>query len=725
MDKLIYNGRTYVNDSAAVDDMLMSTSAYVGNSLPMVQLAVDTLTAVVQDCALETNLLAAGGLLLAASDSVLMAAQLSEVGLDLYTYGAEVLYYHDDALLGRFRLKAITRTVGYEYRLDCVSDVGLLVSSYHYGGIYAGVTMAELVRDIVGGIVPYTIDATLGSTLLYGWLPKAPRRKNLLFVLFAVGGRIRKTAAGQINIVPYETNTPYTIPVDSFYLGGSVTGGTPASEVNVIEHAYIALPTDETVTLFSGESAAETLLTPQGAVVDGVLVEFSEPMHDLAVENAEILESDANYAVLGRSPQAVLTGKKYSHTQRRITRRTETGAAPNVVTSSECGLVNLLNAELVADRLQAYYSSAKTVRADIVVTTQKAGDAVTFEDPFGNQTTGYIGSLELAMSGIVKGSAELIAGFVPPGSGNYYKNMATLDTDQVWTSPVDGKARIIVISGGQGGYSGAQGAAATDGKTSGNTTSGGTGSITAGYGGEGGAKGQGGAGGRVFIATIPVKKGQAFAAAIGKGGAGGVCTGLDNAAGALGGDTTFGAYSSSNGFSSDVGYAELFGGVVYALQGGEGAADGGKGDGYEGAGNTLTVGGVTYTSGAKGSDDEDSGTNPNGVSWSGTAGGGFGGGPAAGANGEAGKDGHVNYNNGYGYVSPGDGGNGAAATIAGANGARYGCGGQGGCGGGGGGGGGYGRHSRTAGLDIFITPGAGGLGSAGGKGADGVVFVYY
>lgn len=728
MDKIQIRTKTFTDDPSAPDGILMNTAAYISTSLAIVQLAADTLTATVRDHSLEVVPYAAGGLLLAASDGIVLAGRLAAAGLDTEKYGTEIDYYHDSALFGRFRLESVARTGRFEYRLNCVSDIGLLISSYHYGGIYTGITAGALIADIIGGIVPYSIDATLAATPLYGWLPKATRRDSLLHVLFAIGGQIRKTAPGTISIAPYVNTTPYEITDSEFYEGGSVAGGSPASEVDLTEHSFLALPTDESATLFDGEAAAELLTTPKGLSVAGVLVEFEEPMHDLEVTGAEILESDANYAVLSRSPAAVLTGRRYSHTQRSVSRRRRTSGVPNVVNSSDCALVNLFNSELVADRLMAYYGSAKTVTADLVVTTQKPGDAVMFRDPFDEPTSGYIGSLELTMSRILKGRAELISGFVPPGSGNYYTHVILLASGASWTVPAEcrGKIRVVLIGGGQGGESGAAGSPGIQGTTSGNTTSGGVGSLSAGKGGSGGAKGSGGSGGNIFIITLEAAPGMVFSTSFGVGGAGGVCSGPANTPGSAGSATTFGGYSSADGSPSADGYAELFSSAAYATPGISGVTDGGDGAGRNAAQTTLTVEGQTYTSGTGGSGDSDHGTNPDGVAWSGSAYGGFGGGPAYAANGKNGHDGHVSENNGWGYVDPGSGGDGADATIPGAEGATYGAGGQGGSGGGGGGGNGAGSHSKTNGLDtISATGGAGGLGSAGGDGADGCIIIYY
>ena len=174
------------------------------------------------------------------------------------------------------------------------------------------------------------------------------------------------------------------------YQGGDVAGLSPASAVKLTEHIFIALPGNEEVTLFDGEAAAEPIITPAGRRVMGVLVDFSEPFHDLKADNVTILESGANYAVLGQSSSAVLTGKKYAHTERVLTASANTGAPPNVVTSISCTIVNLLNAENVLNRLAAYYGAGKSTSADIVLTIQRPGNCCVAFGPLWRENDGYI-----------------------------------------------------------------------------------------------------------------------------------------------------------------------------------------------------------------------------------------------------------------------------------------------------------------------------------------------
>lgn len=697
MDQILFRGNTYE------DEAIKSISAVLADSLTADELSADTLTASVYDDSAAVLPLAYDGLLFAAADGVPVSGALSPAGLDkLWKYGDEVEYRHGGKLIGKFHLEDVERVGKSLYELKCTSAIGLLLTSYHYGGVYTGETAAKVIADVIGGVISYTLDQALGATTLYGWLPKGTRRDNLRDVLFAVGGQIRKDENGAVCIVPMAAGESYPITAEELYLGGSVTGGNPASTVSVTEHSYLALPTDQRVTLFDGEAAAAPMVTPGGRSVEGVLVEFKEPAHNLEPENVSILESGANYAVLGRSPAAKLYGLSYSHTRRILRRTQDTGAEPNEVVSEDCTLVNLMNAENVADRLMAYYGSAKRIKADLVMTDQRPGDAVTFTDPFGEDADGIIGSMELSASAILKASCEIVAGYTPTASGNYYEHMDVISADGVWTVPdsCKGKIRIVLIGGGDGGSIGSPGAEGGDATR-----------TSFGASGEGGEPGAPGNGGKVFVITVEASSGDTFTAHIGQGGAGETA---DSPA-QSGGDTTFGPYSSADGYPADTGYAALIGGGVYATNGPDGQP-GGKGNQWdEGEGYIdgpyIEYLGSTYSPGANGE---------NGSRGSYYGYGGLGGGAAAGSDGGDGAGGSVDSQP---FADGGDGGHGATPVKA-QNGSIPGQGGGGGHGGGGGGGGGPAKGPSSS-SEWQGQGGPGGSGGEGGDGASGIILIYY
>lgn len=714
---LICKGKTY-DDADGIENKLLSMGGFIGDSLPAATLSVDTLTAVVKDDEIGTRMLAAEGMLIVEGEQAL--ATPAHVPLDeRLKYGEAAEYYRKDSLFGKFYVNSVKRTGKRRYKIDCVSAVGLLMASYHYGGIYSGETAEAVIADIIGGVIPYTLDPALASVQIYGLLRKATRRDNLRDLLFAIGGQIRKDVAGNVNIVPMTIGTPYEISADEFYMGGSVTGNTPATTVNVTEHSFMQLPNDQVVTLFDGEAAAEEIITPNGSTVTGVLIDFAEPAYDLSIEGATILESGVNYAVISGSPLAVLTGTLYTHTQRVITRKVSSGTTPNVVSSSSCTLVNLLNGELVVDRLSAYYGSGKTVEADLVVTDQKPGDAVIITDPFGEEVTGYITDMELTMSAILKAKTTIVSGYIPPASGNFYSNLALITSDGTFTVPEDtkGKIYVVLIGGGDGGEAGEAGESGTSGSGYASILGLAQGKYS-GDPGNGGNGGNGGKSGKVFISTIPVSAGDTFDVTIGTGGAGAVYGGTPGSGTA----TTFGDLSSADGGTAN-GYASV-NGDIYALPGDSGFP-GGRGQetsvntGGGGERPTVEYDGQIWTAGTNGMYAIAQITNPSLTTA--IAVGGCGGGAAYGANGLNGSDGiAVTESNGTGSAIGGAGAKGATPTTA-ADATIPGSGGQGGHGGGGGGGGGSACATGTLGG----AGGAGGNGGTGGNGAPGIVLVYY
>jgi len=703
-----YNGRVFTGDD------IRSGNLYLSESLPAGELEVDSLSVIVQDTSTIPHLLAADNLVVAA-DGLPLSPRTPLHGLDYYgKYGQRVDYFHQGERLAAMYLTDIVRVSRYEYQLHCVSAIGLLLTSDHYGGIYAGETAAEVISDVIGGIVPYTIDATLGATPLYGWLPKAVRRDNLLNILFAIGGLIRKDTSGEISIIPQTAGVPYALTTDEIYLGGSVTDGNPATGISVTEHTYLPLTSDKEIILFNGEAAAAPLTSPKGKTLNGFLILFDEPIHDLRISNSTILESGANYAVISQSPAATLAGQPYTHITRVIARDVVSGVTPNIISSEDCGLVNLLNSELVADRLQAYYSSTSVISADFLVGNQKPGDAVIFLDPFGDETTGYIGNMDIDLSMALRAQAQIVRGYVPAASGNFYTKMVVISQSGTWTVPSDckGKIRIVLIGGGNGGSAGEKG---QNGEAGVVPSSIGT-PPNYGAPGKGSPGGQGGAPGKVYITTLDVSAGQTLSAVIGAGGAGAVFGGVPG----LGGDTTLGGVSSSLGARPEIGYMPLLGNSMYAVPGETGIA--GADAPKNGETSTLSYGGNSWSSGAQGkytvySDYSEI------VGW-----GGLPGGPSVEANGGDGQDAYYDFPLSGGVaVSGGAGGAGGspgkrpAAIIPGA-------GGHGGHGGGGGGGGGganaLGDYAGS--IYWYAGPGgAGGAGGAGGDGAPGIILIYY
>lgn len=661
-----------------------------------------------------------------------------------------------DASMQTYYLRSITRTGATSYRLVAWSAVGLLAAMAHKGGIYTGQTVAEVVKEICGN-VPVVVKSVFANTKLYGWLPycqpKADRRgksarDNLVQVLFAIGAYLTTDLNGVLHIDALWDGASSTIGSNRMYAsGGKVSYSDPISAVTVTEHQYIA-GTDEKE-LFSGTSQ------------QGDIITFSEPMHSLTATGFTILESGANYAKIS-SGSGSLKGKTYIHNTRLVTQTVTESAAENVKSVTDATLVSLVNSSAVAKRLADYYKCRETITNGIVSGQEKPGHVVSVYHPYDKKmVSACIVSLDTTMSGTLKSEMAALVGFFPPQpeSSEYFDERVILTGSGEWTVPegVTSYTRVL-IGGGHGGSSGHQGEspAVRASKT-----------WTEKYdvlrryvgfnkgvsmeGGKGGMPGVPGEGGKVLVETVTdAVPGAKVSYACGTGGYGGVFS-QGNDAGAPGTATTMGSATSDTGSSSEAGYTDTITGEVFAAKGKSGIA-GSPGNGYTWDGGKytyqpsplITVDGVTYSAGkdkeeVEGEDGRGRyNTAPYGYvgySWRG----GYGGGAAAGSNGNDGLangsgDAYIGSSSAFATVTAARGGAGADATPP-AKESRYGCGGTSGHGGGGAGSNGVAEAHQTTSENISVSqasltasdtqPAPGGRGSDGGEAGDGCIIIYY
>ena len=701
-NKLITESGIVLGDGIIIDGNLQLFESMTGS-----ELAYDTLTITVMANIFRAAFKDKNGKQVITSDGKKFILDLSRT----WSYGRWIKYYHDDELKGKFYIENVARIGREKYKITAMSSVGLLANTQHYGGIYQGKAFGELVGEIIGGVVPYTVDLTLQNQPIYGWLPIASRRENLHQALFAMSASIKKDENGDMFITGLSKDTATEIPGSRIYMGGSVQYPQATKIIALSEHAYIGRASDEEVTLYNDAISADSITTPSGQVVLGGLVLFDEPCHDITITGTTIIESGVNFAVLAPTGECELKGLKYTHTVRQITRPEIIGDVTddNKAIVEQATLVSIANSENVADRLANYYGSAKKVTIDIVQGEESTGDAVTFLDPFNEQTEGLISHLDMRISGILKSKAEIIADYDPPDIGNYYSHVQLLTGSTTWTIPeATEKIRVVLIGGGSSGHKGENGADGIDGYNANRQS----------YFPPGGNAGAAGSGGKILIKTLNVEGVASLSVSCGAGNTQGNGQEGGNTTLTISGDT----YTSADGTSSSIGFVEIFGGNSYGLPGIPNNTKGGHGgcpkSSEEMPGEDFTDGVNTWYGGARGAYAE----------WTNQAGqhmersGGCGGGAAHGSDGESGHDGrhdHLGRTAGEGGKG-GDGDNGANAdpTI-------YGMGGQGGYGGGGGG---CGQREWADGKEWTIalpSGGAGGQGGLGGNGAAGCVFIYY
>lgn len=647
-------------------------------------------------------------------------------------------YVHSTDLPAYFYIQDITRTGPDEYAISAMSAIGRLIhGEQHYGGIYTGQTVGQVIPEICGP-VPCVVKTNLQDVQIYGWLPIASRRDNLAQVLFAVGAWIRDDLDGVLHIERLWDGYTANITQAQIYQGPSMSYGAKVTQVVVTEHQYVQ--GEEEVTLFEGQSQ------------QGDIITFSEPAYNLRASGFSILESNANYAKI-TAGNGTLIGLSYIHNTRQVSADVSQAAEPNVVTVSDATLVSLVNSSDVARRLAQYYACLSTFDGDILPGQQLDGNVVGIYDPFDRQMVQVcLKSLDIKISGTLKATVSALVGFKPP----QVDDSQTLDERIVLTGSgtyqiPDGTTlvRYVLISGAQGGHCGQKGgdvgtspSVSWSDPTWGDQYRG-CGLADGGVGGEGGAPG---AGARILEGTLDISDIASIPYSCGLGGLGAAYD-PDDPDGAAGSDTELGAATTAGAQAPEDGYTDPITGEKYGGIGDQGIP-GGKGAGKAAEVTTVDDETVQLFDPAESVTDEDGNTWSGGLTeteadapdrvamemrendgariWYSR---GLGAGAAAGANGSGpGPEASVSVRSSSIVATAASGLDGATPALTPKKPAQYGKGGRGGYGGGGASSGGLAIGSTdSSDYTVSITAGTGGIGGnggPGGPGGDGCIILY-
>lgn len=632
-------------------------------------------------------------------------------------------------------IQKIERTAPQDWKVTCMSGVGLLDNKMHRGGMYHGATFGEIFTDIVGDTFKTRYQTETGYVVwgvrVYGWLPYDTARNNLHKLLFATGAVLEPKMERNTQYdyeVMFLTDAYGSIPPSQIMLGSTSTIQAPATGVEVTEHSFSELNSDPVETVFDNSTSD---------AVDHKMITFAEPMHstyESVTEGLTVNEWHCNYAIV--TGMGTLTAKKVTHSKTIIAVGDTTSQDANIKKVENNCLVTVFNSQNVAQRVLDYYSATKNIKAKVVFPSggSRVGDAFNLTDSIYGNLRGYLTRMEFTPTTLHGAQCELLSGYIPSHNGNNYNNRTLITSpNTVFTVPTGVTIlRMVLIGGGQGGQGGTHGhfGAGDYPPIFGSPTEGQMSLVVAplspaipGYpdlkmayyyytGNQptvpGGKAGKAGAQGKIYVITLQVREGQTFSVLqIGQRGLGGAAA--DNSA-EHGVDGTWSEtpdtivqwsgdgknYSSGNGVQSDTGYYDEYSQATFALPGADGVPGGDGGtvnntpefdrlgiNGYPG-GKAATWNGANGGYG-KAVQKLIAGDSVY-VTWKATGGGGGG---AAYGNRPSSAGGNAYYDDPGGstirYLNSGKGGPGADADTPADKAGQYGCGGDGGNGGGSGG----------------------------------------
>ena len=672
MNRIVIGSYEFTDDS-----ILENPHKFISNSMLADSLEIDTLEFTVLSYGIGTlYIITSDGYTFATSSDEPYVVDEGEF-LNI-AYATPVYIYKDYTLRAKFFVSSITRTGLQQFKVSCVSAIGLLENARTVGGIYTGETAGNVIASLMSdaGFTDYSVDVALATLPCHGWIPQGSVRDALNQVLFAFGASVLKNPDGSLYIYFIGGGNPTVIQDSAVYIGGNVGNPANVTDVNLYEHFFTQASDNVEEVLFDN-----TL----GTAASSLIMYFDEPYHSYRVTGTLTIDSSgANYAIV--TGIGLLYGKKYTHTKRLLTQNIRLGEK-NEVNIENATLVSAANSTNCLARLVNYYTNAQEVNLAVIDQNGlKAGDYIQVTDPFNQSITGFVQEIDETYSETDKADTKIITNWTPSNMGNTYDSYLIVTDDDlsggVWSVPaaLQGKETTIVLfggaSGGQGGEAGASPPLIKRGDRDGYTlyeADNGYGLLTA-YdevGGitnqAGGKGGKGGKGGDSASRTITFNQtlGASHNVTFGVGGAGGTggsvtrdatltANYVDPTDGAEGGDSTFDSYTTLNGTSFRGTYVNLITGEVLAQAGEDGVDGGDGGDGGNSMQKSNQATATAWTTTGKGANGQSVNGHTGGIGASGVSGiqysrtpswyianggGGGGGGASYDANGSAGTAG--------------------------------------------------------------------------------------
>lgn len=269
--------------------------------------------------------------------------------------------YRDDVLYGKFFINSSTSNydkTAYKVKID--DYINVLDGQKYVGGLYADITVSDLIAEIMGDI-PYEIETnTIGDLTITGYLPIMTRREALQQVAFITNALVDCSRNDKVYISSLPTTSSQTITKDKIL-------SIETTQENIVTQMVL-----QTTLLATKGASADNLFS---AKLNGTTtVIFDQPTFNLSITNGTIVESNINYAVISGTGQTVtLTGKTYQQSVKQDS-KSNSHVVTTDIEKTETYQTTLTCSSPILDQLQFVESK---IKAKFKMGTVKVGDMIT------------------------------------------------------------------------------------------------------------------------------------------------------------------------------------------------------------------------------------------------------------------------------------------------------------------------------------------------------------
>ncbi len=304
--------------------------------------------------------------------------------------------FFNDELISTAFIKSSQRNTVTSWQVQGEDLIGILEESNFAGGIYWRKNARDLLAEIFAKAkVKYNISQDVGAEYVSGYIPYTSCREALKQVLFAIGAIVDTSYSETINVYYLEGTPKEQIPLARLLQKTKQDNKKSATAVEITSHQYT--PIYDTINAYEAEKSGTG---------DGIMIRFTEPLHDLEIMDGDIIESETNYAVINAYEGCILYGQKYEDSKTIKVKRNPLVLGTdleNVVAIKDATLVSNENVDKLLNLCYNYYTNNSSFTARIVErakdTRTKIGDYITCETEYGNNFMGTIEKQSYSLNG--------------------------------------------------------------------------------------------------------------------------------------------------------------------------------------------------------------------------------------------------------------------------------------------------------------------------------------
>lgn len=267
--------------------------------------------------------------------------------------------YNGADLIGVYYIEQGRRTGATSYEINCEDMIGIFENEMQNGGIwFSDTALTTILTDIFGDVSIFDIDPAFDGATLRGFLDIGTKRDALQNIAFALGAVVDTSGSEKIRIFPPPTGTGAEIPATKTYIDGSMEIDETITEVTVTAYVF-----------------------------------FDERPG----ENQEYVDFNGQQY------------RYYTETKHAYNPNTVSTDFENVLKFDKSYLVNLSNAQTLADNIMAYYQRQKTYNFRHVEEGQKPADRAKMHLPWADvPVDGNIVKMSVTCSGIIMSETEAL-----------------------------------------------------------------------------------------------------------------------------------------------------------------------------------------------------------------------------------------------------------------------------------------------------------------------------